>query len=84
MVIKFLFTRLSLSWQVSLMKKRGIMLGTRNKGGREVYTYMLRNLFAEILYRNDNPEEPVEKFIVISGLRNLNDYFEREIKSVGY
>jgi hypothetical protein len=81
MLIKFLFVCLSRSRQVSLIKKRGIMLGTRKKAGREVYTYMFRSLFIEILYRNDNPEEPVENFIMIPGFRKLNDHFEKEIKA---
>jgi hypothetical protein len=81
MFTKFLFSLFSTSWQVNLMRKRGIMLGTRKKGGRQVYTYMFRNLFAEILYRNDDPEEPAENFIMISGFRKLNDHFEKEIKS---
>jgi hypothetical protein len=81
MFTKFLFACLSRSRQVNLIRKKGIMLGTRRKGGRQVYTYMFRSLFAEVLYRNDSPEEPVENFIMIPGFRKLNDYFEKEIKS---
>jgi hypothetical protein len=82
MLTKFVFIRLSVLWQVNLMKKWGIMLGTRRKGGREVYTYMFRNLFAEVHYENDNDNAPVEKFIVLPGWQNLNEHFEREIKSL--
>jgi hypothetical protein len=84
MFTKFLFTFLRLSWQVNVMRKKGIMLGARTKEGRQVYTYMFRDLFAEITYRNDNPEEPVEKFIIIPGFKKLHDYFEKEIKSARF
>jgi hypothetical protein len=81
MFTKFLFTLLRLSWQVNLMRKKGIMLGTRRKEGRQIYTYMFRSLFAEIMYQNDNPEEPVERFTIIPGFKRLHDHFEKEIKS---
>jgi hypothetical protein len=81
MFTKFLLTCLSVPRQVNLIRNRGIMLGTRTKDGRQVYIYMYRNLFAEILYRNDNPEGTVENVIVIPGFRKLNAYFEKEVKT---
>jgi hypothetical protein len=80
MFTKFLFTCLSASWQVSLMQKKGIMLGTRKREGRQVYTYMLRDLFAEVVYLNDNPNESPETIVVIPGLKKLNDHMEKEIR----
>jgi hypothetical protein len=82
MLIKFLFMQLSLSWQVNFMKSNGIMLGTRRKNGRQIYTYMFRNLFAEIIYKSDNPHEKAEGMKIINGLKKLKRYLESELRSV--
>ena len=63
------------------MKKKGIMLGSRVKNGRKIYIYMLRDLFAEITFKNDNAEEPAEKINMLNGLKNLNSYLENEFKT---
>jgi len=57
------------------------MLGTRFKEGRKIYIYMFRDLFAEILYKNDNPEELAESLKMVSGLDNLNDHLEQEFRT---
>ena len=64
------------------MKRRGIVLGTRNKGGRQSYLYMINNLFAEILYENDNPRMKVEALIVLDGLDKLNRHLEQDLRSI--
>jgi hypothetical protein len=71
---------MSLAQQVKFMKKRGIVLGTRWKDGRHVHMYMFRNLFAEVLYKNDDPAEEAEKLEMISGLAELNKKLEKEMK----
>jgi hypothetical protein len=77
----FFFKRLlSESRQVSFMKRWGIMLGTRGRDGRQVYTYMFRDLFAEIMYKNDNPEQQIEYLYLMEGLQMLNLYLEKETK----
>ena len=81
MLLKFFFNQLSMQTQSNYLQKRGILLGTRNKNGRIVYIYMLTNLFVEVLFRNDDAEEQPEKLVVLSGLKNLNDYLEREFKT---
>lgn len=64
-----------------MLKKRGIMLGTRFKNGRKIHIYMLRDLFAEVKYKNDNAEETPESLNLLRGLNNLNEYLEREFKT---
>jgi hypothetical protein len=81
MILKFFFQRLSLQSQVAMLKKKGIMLGTRVKNGRKIYIYMLRDLFAEVHYTNDNTEGSPESLNLLRGLKNLNDYLEREFKA---
>ena len=63
------------------MKKRAIVLGTRMKDGRRIHIYMFRNLFVEVLYKNDNTEEAAEKINMLTGLKSLNSYLETEFKT---
>ena len=81
MFVRLIFKRWSVSKQADFMKRKGIVLGTRNKGGRTSYLYMVNNLFAEVLYENDNPAMKVEKLIVINGLSKLHHHLEKELRS---
>ena len=53
------------------------MLGTRMKDGRKIYIYMLRDLFVEVTYKNDNVDESPEKLNMLNGLKYLNSYLDR-------
>ena len=57
MFLKFFFSRFSSQKQINILRKKGIMLGTRIKDGRKIYIYMLRELFVEVIFTNDNVEE---------------------------
>jgi hypothetical protein len=81
MILRFFFSRLSLEKQVSYLKRKGIALGTRLKGGRKIYIYMLSDLFVEVLYKNDNADETPEKLNMLRGLSGLNEYLENEFKT---
>ncbi len=81
MILRFFFSRLSLEKQVSYLKRKGIALGTRLKGGRKIYIYMLSDLFVEVLYKNDNADETPEKLNMLRGLNSLNEYLEKEFKT---
>ncbi len=80
MITKFFFKRLSLPAQAKFMKKRGISLGSRWKNGRYIYMYMFRNIFAEILFVDDNTENDPESVTVISGIDEFNKRLEDEIR----
>lgn len=80
MFLKLFFKQLSVARQAEFMKRRGIVLGTRNKDGRQTYLYMVNNLFAEIMYEKDNPRLNVETVVVLDGLTKLNRYLEEEIR----
>jgi len=81
MLLKFFFSRFSSQRQINILRKKGIMLGTRVKDGRKIYIYMLRELFVEVIYMNDNVEEAPEKLNILNGLKNLNSYLEKEFKT---
>jgi hypothetical protein len=81
MFLRFFFSRLSLEKQVSYLKKKGIGLGTRLKGGRKIHIYMLNDLFVEVFYKNDNADDAPEKLNMLRGLKSLNDYLANEFKA---
>lgn len=83
LLLKLFFKRLSVGKQADFMKRRGIVLGTRRKNGRQAYLYMVNSLFAEILYENDNPRLKVEALVVLDGLQNFNRYMENDVRSIG-
>ena len=82
MFMRFLFRQFSLSRQVSFIKKHAVIVGVRKKKDRHAYLYMFRNLFAEILYRNDDPGDKPESIKIFDGLKKLNYHLEKEIKTV--
>jgi hypothetical protein len=81
MILKFFFQQMSYQKQVNYLKKKGIALGTRLKNGRKIHIYMLRDLFVEVLYKDDNTEATPERINMLQGLKNLNEYLEKEFKT---
>lgn len=80
MILKLIFKQLPTAKQAAFMKSRGIVLGTRKKDGREAYLYMVNNLFAEILYENDNPKMTVERLVILDGLQKFNSHLEKDMR----
>jgi hypothetical protein len=81
MLLHFFFKRLSAEKQLAYLRKKGIALGTRARNGRKIYIYMLRDLFVEVMYKNDNTQSEPEKLVVMRGLKNLNEYLENEFRA---
>jgi hypothetical protein len=81
MLLQFFFKRLSTEKQLAYLRKKGIALGTRARNGRKIYIYMLRDLFVEVMYKNDNTQSEPEKLVVLRGLKNLNEYLENEFRA---
>jgi hypothetical protein len=81
MILQFFFRQLSAETQVSYLQKNGVSLGSRAKNGRRVYVYMLRNLFVEVMYENDDVNDTPEKVNLLRGLKNLNAYLENEFRA---
>ena len=77
----FLIRLFSENRQVNFIKKRGLILDSRSRQGRQVFLYNYGDLFAEIVYRNDNPEEPAEDLVLVNGLKNLKKHLEKEYRS---
>lgn len=81
MFTTFFFKRMNLRQQVRMLRRKGIVLGTRVKDGRKIYIYMMKDIFAEVLYKNDNTDEDAEKISILCGLDNLNNYLENEFRA---
>jgi len=81
MFLRLFFRRLSIGKQADLMKRRGIIIGTRSQTGRMGYLYMLNNLFAEIFFEEDNPQLKPEATVVMNGLQNLSRYLENDLRT---
>ena len=56
-------------------------MGTRVKDGRKIYVYMLRGLFVEVIYEQDNNSEAPEHVHILKGLKNLNAHLEKEFRA---
>lgn len=72
---------MSVQKQAAHLRKKGVLLGTRQKEGRTVYIYMLTKIFAEVVFKNDNTDEIAERIHTLAGLKNLNEYLEKEFKA---
>jgi hypothetical protein len=81
MFFKFFFKQWPLPKQVSYLKKKGILIGSRTREARKIYIYMYQDLFAEIQFKNDNPDSEVETANIVKGLKNLNSYLEKDFKT---
>ena len=81
MLLQFFFRQLSAEKQVSYLQKNGVSLGSRAKNGRRIYVYMIRNLFVEVMYENDDVNSTPEKVNLMRGLKNLNAYLEQEFRA---
>ncbi|MEJ1242361.1 hypothetical protein WBG78_29700 [Chryseolinea sp. T2] len=81
MILQFFFRQMSLSQKVNYLQSKGVSLGSRIKNGRKLHIYMVRNLFVEVVYKNDDEHGSAEKVHILSGLKNLNSYLEKEFKT---
>ena len=81
MLHKFFFNRLSLENKVKQLHEKGVALGSRMKDCRQVHMYMLRDLFVEVLYKEDKTYLSPEKVNILNGLTNLQQYLETEFRS---
>lgn len=81
MIHRLIFSYLSLEKKVKYLHKKGVALGSRFKDGRQIHMYMIRNLFVEVMYKEDKIYLPAEKVTILNGLSNLNQYLESEFRS---
>jgi len=80
MFLKLVFKFFSRQKQVYLLRKNGILLGTRLRDNQKIFLYMLGDLFLEVSYPNNNISEEPVIVKAFSDIDKLNDYLEREVK----
>ena len=81
MFFKLFYRRWPLHKQVDFLKRKAILIGSRTRDKRKIYIYMYRDMFAEVLFQDDDPNKPPESASIVKGLKNLNDYLESEFKA---
>lgn len=80
MLLKFTFKNWPLERQLEHLKKKGVSLGTRFMQGRSVFVYMMKDLFVQVVYKNDEEWTEVENLMVFNSLEKLNSYLEQDFK----
>lgn len=81
MLFKLFFKYLSESKKLTYVQEHGVMIGSRMRNERKVFLYMIKDLFVEVVYKNDNMDETAERLGMFTSLRGLNSYLEREFKT---
>jgi len=80
MLFRYFFRQLSNVKKVSFLKSKGQMVGTRVHNGRKVFCYMYRDIFSEVVFQNDDPDQSLETANFVTGLQNFNAHLEREFR----
>ncbi|MGE0771037.1 MAG: hypothetical protein AB7K37_04955 [Cyclobacteriaceae bacterium] len=79
---KWFFRFFSPSTKVDYLKDQGILLGSRIRQGRKIYLYMIKDIFVEVIFKNDSIDQEPERLETFNSLKKLNMYLEREILQV--
>lgn len=77
----WLFGAVSKEKLVRLVKQEGTLVGERERKGRKVYTYMLRDFFVQVMFKRDNPSGEIEHLEKFEDLVQLNLHLEKEFKA---
>ncbi len=81
MFFKLFYRRWPLPKQVDFLKRKAILIGSRTREKRKIFIYMYKDMFAEVLFQNDDPHNEAESVSIVKGLKNLNEYLENEFKA---
>jgi len=64
-----------------MMKENGSLVGSREHAGRKIYIYLIKDFFAQVMFRKDDPVEDVEYIQTFSDINQLNSHLEREFRA---
>jgi hypothetical protein len=81
MLFNLFFKYLSESKKLHYVREHGVMIGSRMRNERKVFLYMIKDLFVEVVYKDDNMDESAERLGTFTSLSGLNSYLEREFKT---
>lgn len=79
---KWFFKYFSENKKVEYLRDKGVMLGSRIRNGRKIYLYMIKDIFVEVIFKNDSIDFEPERLETFSTLKKLNHYLEQEIRRV--
>lgn len=80
--LKWIFRFFSETKKVEYLKDCGVLLGSRIRNGRKIYLYMLKDIFVEVIFKNDSMDMEPERLATFNSLKKLNIYLEKEILQV--
>jgi hypothetical protein len=78
MFFRLYFKNLSESKKIAYLRTNGSVVGERIRHGRKVIVYLVKDFFAEVVYKNDNPENELESLLTFPSIKDLNSYLERD------
>jgi hypothetical protein len=81
MFFKWGFKYSSVTKQLDYLRDEGIMLGWRISKDRKVFSYIVKSLFVDVIYKNDSIEKGLERLEVFNNLSQFNQYLEKEFKT---
>lgn len=81
MFFRLTFKHYSEARKIKEIRENGILLGSRSANGRQVFLYMIQDIFAEVLYAADDLDAQPEKIEVFANLGSLNHYLEKEFRA---
>jgi hypothetical protein len=78
---RLLFKYLSESKQISYLREKGTILGTRLKNGRTAYLYLIKDFCVEVIFQKDNAELAPERVKTFANVQEFNLYLENEFRA---
>ncbi len=81
MWLNSIFNSFSREKIIRLVREEGSLVGERERGGRKIYIYLLRDFFVQIIFKKDDPREDVENLEKFADLVQLNLHLEKEFRA---
>jgi hypothetical protein len=78
MFFRLYFKNLSESKKMAYLQTNGSMIGERTRLGRKIFVYLIRDFFAEVVYKDDNSENEPESVVTFRSIKDFNSHLEKE------
>ena len=76
MLYRLLFNRFSDDKKKRQIQQHGTPIGTRFDSQRTLYLYIVKSLFVEVAYFEDNPDNSIEDIKIFNSHNALQDYLK--------
>jgi hypothetical protein len=81
MWLKEIFGTFSRTKLIKMIREEGSLIGERQREGRKIYIYMLKDFFVQVIFQKDDPTEDVEYVETFPDLNKLNSHLENEFRA---